>query len=67
MELQQRYKKVRFFTCLKTFFIWAGIDFPFHNADKQKEDEDDKEEEAEKEEEEQEEDEEKVNFANKYK
>ena len=68
MELQQRYKKVRFFTCPKTFFTWAGIDFPLHDDDKQKEDEEEKEEEEEEEEEdEQEENEDEVNVTNNYK
>ena len=58
---KQRYKKVRFFTCPKTFFIWAGIDFPLHDDDKYKDDEEEKEEEEE------EEDEEEVNVTNKYK
>ena len=65
MELQQRYKQVRFFTCSKTFFIWAGIDFPLYDDDKQKEDEEEKEEEKRKvekeEEKEEEEKEEEVN------
>ena len=40
--MQQRYKKVRFFTCPKTFFEWAGIDFSLHDDDKWKEGEEEK-------------------------
>ena len=54
MELQQRYKKVRLFTYLKTFSTWAGIDFPLHDDDKQKKDEEEKEKEKDEEEEEEE-------------
>ena len=60
-------------SCKKgTFFIWAGIDFPLHDDDKQKEEEEDKEEkeqeeEEEEKEEEKEEDEDEVNVTNKYK
>ena len=64
MELQQRYKKVRFFTYPKTFFIWAGIDFPLYDDNRQKEDEEEKEEEEEEKEEEKEEE---VNIINSYK
>ena len=71
MELQQRYKKVRFFPFSKTSLTWAGIDFPLHDDDKQKEDEEameeEEEEEDEEEEDEEEEDEEEVNVTNKYK
>ena len=62
MELQQRYKKVRFFTCPKTFFLWAGIDFPLNDDDKQKEDEEEKDTEKEEDQ-----DEEEVNVTNRYK
>ena len=62
MELQQRFKKVRLFTCPQTFFTWAGIDFPLHDYDK-KEDEEEKEEEEDEEEEEKEEE---VTVTNKY-
>ena len=65
MELEQRYKKVRFFTWPNTFFTLAGIDFLLHDDDKQTDDEEEKEEEEE--EEEKEEDEEEVNVTNKYK
>ena len=41
MELQQRYKQVRFYTCTKT-----GVDFPLHDIEK-KEDKDEEEEEKE--------------------
>ena len=54
MELQQWYKKVRCFTCPKTFFKWAGFGFPLHDGDKEEdekkvgeEEEDDQEEEEE--------------------
>ena len=59
MEQRQKYSKVKFFTCPKTFFTWAGMDFPLHDDGKQMEDEDEKEEEAE--------DEEEINGTNKYK
>ena len=65
MELEQRYKKVRFFTWPNTFFTLAGIDFLLHDDDKQTDDEEEKDEEEE--EEEKEEDEEEVNVTNKYK
>ena len=57
MELQQWYKKVRFFTCPKTFSTWAGFGFPLHDDDKEEEDEEEREqgEEAEENEEEEEE------------
>ena len=64
MELEQRYKKVRFFTWPNTFFTLASIDFLLHDDDKQTDDEEEKEEE---EEEEKEEDEEEVNVTNKSK
>ena len=49
MELQERYKQVRFFTCPKTFFTWAGFGFPLHDDDmkEDKDEEDDFEEEQE--------------------
>jgi len=59
MELQQRYKMVRFFTLPKTFLTGAGIDWPLHDHEKSKEDKEEKEEEKEEEEEE-------VNVTNKY-
>ena len=55
----------KIFTCPKTFFTWAGIDFPLHDDNKQREDEEEKEEEEE-EEKEKEEDKEEVNVTNKY-
>ena len=58
------YKKLTFFTCHKTFFIWAGVDFPLYDDNRQKEDEEEKEEEEEKKEEEKEEE---VNVINSYK
>ena len=44
MELQERYKQVRFLTCAKTFFMRAGLGFCLHDM------EDDDEEEGEQEE-----------------
>ena len=44
MELQQSYKKVRFFTFPKIFFTWAGVDFPLHNDDKEGEEVEEEEE-----------------------
>ena len=57
MELKQWYKKVRFFTCPKTFFSWAGFGFPLH-ADDKEEDEEEEGEEDEDDEKEEDEDEE---------
>ena len=51
MELQQRYKKVRFFTCPKTFFTWAGFGLPLHDDVKEEDEKEEGEEEDEKEEE----------------
>ena len=48
MKLQERYKKVRFFTFPKTFFTWAGFGFPLlHDDDKEEDDKKDEEEEEE--------------------
>ena len=52
MELQQRFKKVRLFTCSQTFFTWAANNFPLHDYDKKEDEEEKEEEEEEKEEEE---------------
>ena len=49
MELQQRYKKVRFFTCPKTFFTWASIDFPLYDDEDEEEEENGQEEDKEEE------------------
>ena len=58
MELQERYKKVRFFTFPKTFFTWAGFGFPLiHDDDKEEDKEEDEEDEEEEEEDKEEEDE----------
>ena len=54
MELQQRHKKVRFFTCPKTFFTWPGSGFPLHDDDKEEDKKEEGEEDDEKEEEEEE-------------
>ena len=51
-RMQQRYKKVRFFTYPKTFSTWTGFGFSLHDDDK----EDDKEEEEVEEDEEENED-----------
>ena len=42
-RMQQRYKKVRFFTYPKTFSTWTGFGFSLHDDDK-KEDEEEEEE-----------------------
>ena len=60
MELKQWYKKVRFFTCPKTFFSWAGFGFPLHADDKEEDEEEEGEEEEKEDEEEDYEDEEQV-------
>ena len=71
MELELRYKKVRYFTWANTFFTLTGIDILLHDDDKQTDEEDEKDEEEEEdedeEEEEKKEDEEEVNVTNKYK
>ena len=44
--MHPKYKKVRFFTCPKTFSMWTDFGFPLHNDDKEEDDdeeEDDKE------------------------
>ena len=43
-RMQQRYKKVRFFTCPKTFSTWTGFGFSLHDDDKKEEEEEVKEE-----------------------
>ena len=51
MELQQRYKKVRYFSSPRTFFTWAGFGFRLHDVDEEEyEVEDGEEEEKAKEE-----------------
>ena len=53
MRKHQRYKKVRFFTCPKTFSMCTGFGFPLHDDDKEEyEEEEDDEEEVEEDEEE---------------
>ena len=37
MELQERYKKVRFFTYAKTFFTWTGFVFRLHVMEEEEE------------------------------
>ena len=49
--MQQRYKKVRFFTCPKTFFTWTGFGFSLHDDDKEEDEEEVGEDEEEKEDE----------------
>ena len=42
IELQQRYKKVRFFTCPNTFSMSTGFGFPLPDDDKKDDEEDGK-------------------------
>ena len=43
-RMHQRYEKIRFFTCPKTFSTWVGFGFPLHDDDKEEEDEEEGEE-----------------------
>ena len=43
-RMQQRYKKARFCTYLKTFSTWTGFGVSLHNDDKKEDDEEEEEE-----------------------
>ena len=41
-RMQKRYKKVRLFSCPKTFFKGIGFGFPLHDDDKEEDEEEEK-------------------------